>query len=198
MGEAGVIEDAAVERDVSTLPPRDTGTSDSTVEEDSGGGTCTKDVFINELKTEGPGANDEFVELYNPNNCSVPLGGWSVKYQSAGGGAGGAGHTFAVGDSIPARSFLVLAPPSFPGADADWTPGMAGAAGQIALFDDTNAKIDGVGYGNVTGGSYREGTSAPAPPSNGSIGRKVDGVDTDNNNADFRTYTTPSPGASNP
>jgi hypothetical protein len=74
---------------------------------------------------------------------------------------------------------------------------MQATSGQIALFDDTNTKIDGVGYGTITGGSYREGTAAPSPPANGSIGRKVDGVDTDNNQADFKTFTTHSAGAAN-
>ena len=193
-GEGGVEQDAS--RDVNVLP----NPKDSTPAEDTGttqggdSGSCSQKVVINEVKTAGASANDEMIELYNPSTCAVPLGNWELKYQSASGGTGLAGHKFAVGDSIPPKGFLVLTP----GGSTDWTAGMASGDGQLGLLDDTAKLVDGVAYGTVTGGSYKEGTAAPAPPVSGSIGRSPNGVDTGNNKTDFKTYTTPSPAIANP
>ncbi len=192
--EGGVEPDAS--RDVNVIPtpkdgapPEDTGTTPVL---DSG--SCSQKVVINEVKTAGASANDEMIELYNPSTCAVPLGNWELKYESASGGTGLAGHKFAVGDSIPSKGFLVLTP----GGSTDWTPGMAAGDGQVGLLDGTAKVVDGVAYGTVTGGSFKEGTAAPSPPSGGSIGRFPSGVDTGNNKADFKTYTTPSPAIANP
>lgn len=200
-GDEGGVDDGGTTGDRTLPPPGDSsgGTPDTGPEEDSGG-SCTKKVVLNEIQTgTSANANIEFVELYNPNTCAVPLGNWKIKYQSGGGGGGPAGHAFAVGDSIPAKSFLVIAAAAFTGkkdAVLD-TTGFAGGDGQIGLLDDSDKKVDGVGYGTVTGGAYREGTAAPAPPANGTIGRKTDGVDTDNNSADWKTMATGTPGAAN-
>lgn len=179
-----VNKDSSTDPDSPVLPPDDSGSS----------GGCAMKVVINELVTNGAGgANDEMVELYNPSTCDVPLGSWTLKYESAAGGAGAAGHTFAAGASIPSLGYLALTP----GA-ANWTSGMAAASGQVGLLDDTGKVVDAVAYGTVTGGDYKEKTAATAPASGGSIGRSPNGVDTDNNKADFKTYATPSPGAANP
>jgi hypothetical protein len=196
LGEGGTVEEDAG-RDVNVVPtpkdaapPEDTGTTPG---DDSG--SCTQKVVINELKTEGTSnANDEMVELYNPSTCAVPLGNWEIKYASAGGGTGLAGHKFAVGDSIPSKGFLVLTP----GGSTPLTPGFAGTAGQLGLLDDKGTLVDAVAYGTVTTKTYAEGTSAPSPPSGGSIGRSPNGTDNNNNKTDFKTYTTPSPGIANP
>ncbi|MBN8966259.1 MAG: lamin tail domain-containing protein [Rhizobiales bacterium] len=73
-------------------------------------------VVINELMTTGPqGANDEFVELYNPNSCAISLAGWRLAYKpKAGSGGppadlGSVYYTFAAGDSIAAGAFFVWA-----------------------------------------------------------------------------------------
>jgi hypothetical protein len=195
--EGGLLEDDAG-RDVNVVPvPRDSSTvgPDGTVlPPDDSGGTCAKKVVINEIKTDGATGNDEMVELYNPSACAVPVGGWEIRYQSGGGVAVVAtGHKFAAGDTIAAMGYLVLTP----GAGS-WTAGMAKTDGQIGLVDDTGTLVDGVGWGTVSGGSYREKTAATAPASGGSIGRSPNGADSDNNKTDFKTYASPSPGAPNP
>jgi hypothetical protein len=197
VGEGGIVEVDGGLRDVNVVPtPKDSSSPD-----DSGllpgddSGTCTKKVVINELKTDGTTANDEMIELYNPSSCAVPLGSWELKYESSGGGTGMAGHKFATGDSIPSKAYLVLTPTS---AAAKLTPGMAKSDGQVGLLDDKGTLVDAVAYGTVTTGSYREGPSAPSPPSGGSIGRSPDGADSNNNKNDFKTYTTPSAGVANP
>lgn len=174
---------------------RDSGTIDPT--EDAGGTDAKKDsttpptgvnhVVINELQADGT----EFVELYNPTGASISLNGYSIKYQSAAGGAGSAGNTFKAADSIGAGAYLLLTK-----ANGKWTEGMAAASGQIGLFNGSTL-VDGVAYGAVTGGSYGEGSPAPTPPSAGSIGRQPDGADTNKNATDFATFTSPTPGSAN-
>jgi hypothetical protein len=194
--EGGLVEDDAG-RDVNVVPvPKDSSTvgPDGTVlPPDDSGGTCVPKVVINEIKTDGTTANDEMVELYNPSACDVPLGSWEIKYESASGGTGSAGHKFAAGTTIAAMGYLVLTP----GAGS-WTAGMSKTDGQIGLLDDTGAVVDGVGWGTVTAGSYREKTAVIAPATSGSIGRSPNGADSDNNKTDFKTYASPSPGAPNP
>lgn len=196
LGEGGTVEGDAG-RDVNVVPtPKDSSAANDTgtTPGDDAGGSCTQKVVINELKTDGTNANDEMIELYNPSTCAVPLGNWEIKYASASGGAGLAGHKFTAGESIPAKGYLVLTP----GGSTDLTAGMAAGSGQIALLDDTATVVDSVAYGTVTGGTYKEGTAAVGPPSGGSIGRSPNGSDTNNNKTDFKTYTTPSPGIANP
>jgi hypothetical protein len=194
--EGGLIEDDAG-RDVNVVPvPRDSSTvgPDGTVlPPDDSGGTCVKKVVINEIKTDGTTANDEMVELYNPSACDVPLGSWEIKYESGAGTGGSAGHKFAAGTTIASMGYLVLTP----GAGS-WTAGMSKTDGQIGLLDDTGTLVDGVAWGTVSGGGYREKTAATAPASGGSIGRSPNGADTDNNKTDFKPYASPSPGAPNP
>ena len=199
LDEGGTVEEDAA-RDVNVVPVNRDGSMtdpDSPVlpPEDSSTGGCTAKVVINELVTNGAGgANDEMVELYNPSACAADLGGWALKYESSAGGTGAAGHAFVAGDTIPSMGYLVLTP----GGTTNWTAGMAAASGQVGLLDGTGKLVDGVAYGTITGGDYREKTAATAPASGGSIGRSPNGADTDNNKSDFKTYATPSPGAANP
>ena len=188
--------------DGNVVNPRDTSTNpgDSAMPVDAGKDTSTptgSHVVINEVATgTDADANDEFCELYNPTSAPVSLADWEVRYASSGGGAGGAGHKFGAGDTIGAKSFLLL-------RGSTWTPGVAAGDGQLALFDGAGTgatKIDGVGYGTVgTSGTlkYFEGPNAPSPSANGSVGRKVDGVDTDKNGTDFTAFASPTPGMPN-
>ncbi len=200
LGEGGITDEASVGRDVIVIPANDSSIGDTGPGQDTGTDAplpTGTHVVINEIKTDGSNADDELVELYNPTGSTVSLANWEVRYASAGGGAGGAGHKFNGSASIPANGYLVLKP-----SDNTWTTGMASAAGQVGLFDATlptqGKLIDGVAYGPVTGGSFREGQSAPSPPTGGSIGRSPNGVDSDNNKNDFKTYTTLSAGSANP
>ncbi len=191
----GGVEPADASRDLFVLPGKESGADDTGSPTDSGG--CTGKVVINELSTRtSASASAEFVELYNPSTCAVPLGNWRVAYKSSGGTGNGVLHTFGVGDSILAKTFLVLGTSQFVGKkDATFSAGMADD-GQIALQDDTGKTIDAVGFGSATG-VFVEKSPAPAAPNNGSVGRKADGIDSDNNAADFKVLPSPSPGARN-
>lgn len=168
--------------------------------EDSGPGPgCTGKVVINELQCDGPGGA-EFIELYNPSSCAVSLSGWKLPYRASSGNSGVALHSFGSGVSIPAESFLLLANANFSGSGAtrfNGGGGLGNSGGQVALVDDGGTQIDAVGYGPSTSGAFTEGSPAPLPSGSGSIGRKSDGLDTDNNASDFARFSAPSPGVSN-
>jgi hypothetical protein len=199
-GEGGTEEGGL--RDVNVLPGKDSGKplEDTGVppEEDSGG-SCTQKVVINEVMTRSASsAAVEFIELYNPNTCAVPLGDWDIGYKSAAGNGTGVVIKFAVGESILAKSFLLVGSDGFSATkDATFATGFSGMAddGQIALRDDTGTVIDSVGFGSATG-VFVEKSAAPGPTTTSSVGRKSDGVDTDDNAADFKT-STPTPRAAN-
>lgn len=200
VGEGGIPLDAA--RDVNVVPNKDSSPPDDTgvpPEEDSGGG-CTQKVVINELMTRSSAsAAAEFIELYNPSTCAVPLGDWDIGYKSAAGNGTGVVYKFGTGDSIPAKSFLLLASNAFVGTkDIAFAVGFSGMAddGQIALRDDAGKVVDSVGFGSATG-VFVEQSAAPGPSATASVGRKADGVDTDDNAADFKTLTAPTPRAAN-
>jgi hypothetical protein len=108
-------------------------------------------------------------------------------------------HTFATGVAIPPKSFFVLGRTEFKGKkDVTVTGGsMAGDNGQVGLEDDTGTLVDAVGYG-TSPGAYVETAPAQSPPAGGSISRRSDGADTDNNAADFARTALHSAGAPNP
>jgi hypothetical protein len=195
------VDDAGSDaaRDVaSVLPNEDSGQRPS----EDASATCTGKVVVNELMSQGTVANDEFAELYNPGSCAVEMSSWKLSYRSASGTAS-AMYTFPTGSQIASKAFLVLGRAEFTGKkDATITgSSMAADNGQVALLDDTGKVIDGVAYGTVdvgaAAGTYAEKTPAPAPVANGSISRKTDGVDTDDNQADFAKTSPPTPGAPN-
>jgi hypothetical protein len=198
-GEGGLVEEDAG-RDVNVVPvPKDSaaGEDTGTTPDDSGAG-CTQKVVINELMSNGP-SGAEFVELYNPSTCAVPIGNWELKYQASSGNPGSAGAKFGSGESIPAKGFFVVGTSDFSGAkDATLTAGLGNTGAQLGLVNDTGKLIDAVGYGTGTAGTYTEGTPAGVPATGGSIGRSPNGGDTNNNKTDFKTYGTPSPGIANP
>ncbi len=203
IGGAGVDSDAGTEGGA-RLPTGDSGGGSSGTNpdpKDDGGKDpepgCTGKVVINELMTSGSGdATIEFIELYNPNSCAVSLGGWRLPYRSKTGGGSNVLHTFAAGQTIAAGSYLVLGTSKFSGSKDVTIGGGMADEGQVGLIDDTDKVVDGLGYGGATG-PFVEGTAAPAAPTNGSVGRKSDGLDTDSNSSDCKGFNKPTPGAAN-
>ncbi len=195
-GDAGA--DGSGKQDANVVPGKDSGSSKTDGGGgDDDGGACDGKVVINEVMTRGGTASEEFVELYNPGGCAVPLGGWKLAYRSSGGAAGPVLHTFVSGAAIPAKAFFVLGTTAFGGKkDAVMNDGMADD-GQVALQDDQGKTVDAVGYGTATG-AFVEGSAAPSPDASGSIARKSDGVDTNDNAADFAKTKPHSAGAPNP
>jgi len=165
---------------------------------------CTNKIVINELMPEGSAVNDEFIELYNASTCDVTIDNFKLMYKSATGTpANGAPlHTFAAGTMIKSKGYYVVGTTqytgtknaTFNGGGVTVNGGMS-KDGQIALFDANGMKLDGVGYGGVTG-DYIETAPAVKAAAGASLGRKTDGVDTDDNSKDFAVETK-TPGAMN-
>lgn len=178
------------------VAPSDGGSSSGRPDGSSGGTECTDKVVINELMTAGTTkANEEFVELFNPNDCEVSLAGHALRYKSADGN-GPELVAFASNEKVPAKGFLLVATTDFAGAkDVTMAAGLAGGGGSVGLVKG-NTTIDAVAWGNATQG-YLEGPRAPAPIGGDSIARKTDGVDTNDNKADFEEDSSPTPGAPN-
>lgn len=154
------------------------------------GGGCG--VEINEVQTAGGGgANDEFVELYNPCGSAIDLAGYRLVYRSA---AGVSDVTMLVFPKLPfpAGGFLVCGQNAYPGtADARYAISMASPGGGVGLRDAKGALVDSVGWGTATN-AFVEGAAAKAPASASSIARIPDGRDSDDNSKDL-AETNPTP-----
>jgi hypothetical protein len=135
----------------------------------------TDHVVISEFAPGGPaGANDEFIELYNPTNAAIDISGWRVQYRSAAGATYSMPAAFPSGSIIPAHGYFLVASNSYAGAvapDVRLTTELsmsanATAGGHVRLGKAavTNANVDAnvvdtVGYGTANGPE-----TSPAPP----------------------------------
>ncbi len=171
----------------------DAATSDGNV----GDAGCSGRVVINELQVEGTTtAADEFVEIHNPNACDVAVGGWAIEYRSRAGGTATILYRFPSAARLAPGAYFVLAGLAFSGPkDVVFSFTLDGTSGQIGILDGTRV-VDGVGYGNASG-LLVEGAPAVAPPGGQSLARRLGGIDTDSNAADFRVQT-PTPRGPNP
>lgn len=147
------------------------------------------DLKINEVR----GDSNDFVEIYNPADCDVNLGDYTLVYRSA----AGTSDVILLKDStdtLSGQSFYVVGESSMSPKDAPFATGALSATGGQLAIKNGSTVVDSLGYGSSTG-SYVEGSAAPAPGS-GSISRTPDGNDTDDNESDFTT-TTATPGEAN-
>lgn len=156
---------------------------------------------INELQGMGlNGGDEEFVEIFNPTSGAVDLAGWSLVYRSSSVTPERVVFTFSSG-SIPAGGFftvcgLVCPPEANVGAGLVMVDlSLPAISGGVGLRDANGVLVDALGYGASSG--LAEGSRAPDPPMGKSISRIPDGFDTDDNSADFRVTSTPTPGSAN-
>lgn len=148
----------------------------------------TTHVVISEVSTAGPnGANDEYIELYNPTAAEVDISGWRVQYKSQTGAAYQALTTLPANSRIPARGFFLIASGGATGYAGTVMPDFRTTAGLGLQATSAHVRIgpngtgtsptdptavDTVGYG--TGATAPEGGAvAPSPPSGGTIERKA-------------------------
>lgn len=143
---------------------------------------------------------NDFIELYNPTSSPVDLTGWSVQYASAT-GTFSTNITELSGSIAPGTYYLIQegaganvagTAVDLPIPNASGSIGMAGTAGKVALAKRVTAitgltdvdLIDFVGYGTTA--SIFEG-SGPTPTLSNTMAaiRKTEGVDTNDNAADF-------------
>ena len=168
-------------------------------------------LVINEAYTNGGSANavytDKFVELYNPTDEPISLEGWSLQYRS-GTGTGAANNTVALSGVVPAHGYFLIqggsngtsgealptpdlnAGGSFNPAGTKGTIVLADQAGTLAglpvgsVTDETAGVADLLGYGATN--TYETAPSgAPSANTDPKSLTRADGVDTNDNSADF-------------
>jgi len=174
--------------------------------------TAASNIVISEIQVAGDGgANDEFVELYNPTAAPIDISGWSLQY--LGGGASTfnkRNFTTAANTVIPANGFYLVVGSAYNGlTSSDFTLSAYSFSGtgatiflvnnQSTLTTGSEASIvDKVAYGSGT--LYPEGAAAPVPASEQSIARNsvIGGGgapcdETNDNSVDFTVQSPPGP-----
>ncbi len=124
--------------------------------------------------------SSEAIELCNPSDSSIDIGGLVIETLSA---SGTVTTTINAGVSLPAHGYVVI--------DDNNTDGISlpNAGAELSLKDDTGTVLDTVGYGSFG--------AAPKPEYKFSTARTPDCSDTDDDAADFNTDPTPTMGATN-
>jgi hypothetical protein len=163
---------------------------------------CPLRLVVNELQSEGASASDEFLEIYNPTACTITLTGWTIRHTSINGTTIQTEWTGAANKTIASHGYAIVAGSGFAGPGAtvgvfNGTGVMAAAGGGMGLYDPTGKRVDSVGYGAGATNPLVESAAMAGPLAGQSIGRRSDGLDTDRNLDDFKTFTTPTPGAAN-
>jgi len=132
-----------------------------------GAGDCrahASEIVIGEFRLRGPnGGNDEFVELYNPGDAVVDVGGWRIKGSSAA-GVVTVRATIPAGVTIAPGCRFLLANSTGPYSgvvvpDLTYTLGIVDDGG-VALTLPNDGIVDQVGLSS--GSAFREGN--PLPP----------------------------------
>ena len=151
-------------------------------------------LVVSEVMTGGASASDEFIELYNPTETTLPVEGLEVVYVTASGATITRKAAWSEGaPGLPARSHLLITNGAgiFAGlGDVTYANGLAATGGSVALrIVGAATAIDAVGWGNATS-SWLETRPAPAPATGGSLerlpgGSSGSGQDTDDNLVDF-------------
>jgi Lamin Tail Domain/Collagen triple helix repeat (20 copies) len=161
-------------------------------------------VRLNEFSTGTTAtATDEFVELFNAGAGPAALGGYKLVYRSGSGVSDVGLGTIPDGTMLAPGAFYLFGGSGYAGAkapDQTFSAALAGTAGGIGIRDGGGKLVDSVGYGTATN-AFVEAHAATAPPSTAPPGssdiRLPDGLDSDDNGADFRVTSPPTPGAPN-
>ena len=180
-------------------------------------------VVISEVRyDERSGFTEEFVELYNPTENTVIIGGWEIEYRSASGTDWLDKITIPQGTELFPRSFFLWGGNAVvPEPDLVWTYslGLGNSGGHVRVLDDADVEIDKVGWEGAIDPEGGEGNDAGTTPDGGSLERKAfedsdevsmrpegedgqagNGHDSDLNSADFVVhdldYVFPQNGAS--
>jgi hypothetical protein len=170
-----------------------------------GGGGSPSPIRVNEVVTGVTGAAaNEFVELVNAGTEPVDAGGYRVVYRSAAGTSDTLLAALPEGTVLPAGGHYLLGGSAYAGPvapDQSFGTAIAATAGGVGVRNTGGTLLDSVGYGTTVTNGFVEGNPAQAPPTTASpgssVGRLPDGVDTNDNAADFAVSSTPTPRATN-
>jgi len=168
----------------------------------------TSRLVINEIDYDQPNTDTaEFIEILNAGASAEPLAGWDVQLVNGANGAvygtiglASAGASLAAGEYlvIGAATLLTALPPATKSiAFANASDNVQNGAPDAVLLRRNGVVVDAVSYEGVMAGITEGATSAPTDSTTGSIGRFPNGVDTDENGADFVFTASSTPGAAN-
>ncbi len=151
-----------------------------------------KKILISEVQiTGGTGkANNDFIELYNPNSAPVNLNGYRLVKRTKTGTSDTSIKSWTIDVTIPARGYYLWANSDFVDIsavpDVTTTATLANDNGIAIRFgaEDTGNIIDGVGWGEAQNGFVENQVFGENPIDNQSISRQSE-TDTNNNSADF-------------
>ncbi|MBI2607931.1 MAG: lamin tail domain-containing protein [Candidatus Doudnabacteria bacterium] len=159
---------------------------------------ATNHLVISQVQVSGDnGANDEFIEIFNPTGQAVSLIGWSIQYKSASGDFPlTTGKKNLPDTTVLAHGYFLIARSDYNGAvsadhvHASFSLSGAGSGGTIFLVNDNQFVesgtdpniVDKLAYGGSENNSP-EGSSAALPESEKVLLRFGD--DTNNNSLDF-------------
>jgi DNA/RNA endonuclease G (NUC1) len=171
--------------------------------------TAVPPVVISQIYGGGGNSNStythDFVELFNPGQSDVAVGGWSVQYASATGSTWNV-SSLPAGATIPAGGYYLVQMAAggggttpLPTADATGGANMSATAGKVALASSGTALsgtcpagttvVDIVGFG----GTANCGTPTPAPSNTTAVLRHDDGCRYTGNPGDDFVAGAPSP-----
>lgn len=161
-------------------------------------------LVINEIDYDQPSTDTaEFIEILNNGVSPVDLAGWSLVLVNGSGGAVYATFDLTASGALAAGDYLVVCAnaATVANCDIDASPDtnliQNGAPDAVALVLD-DVVMDTVSYEGDTVAPYTEGSGAGLNDStDGSISRCPNGVDTDQNNADFEFVAISTPGEEN-
>ena len=133
-------------------------------------------LVISQIQIEGDGgANDEFVEIYNPTDSCVSLDGWSLQYKSSSGSYPLTSKKNLPNVLVPSHGYFLVSNASYGGsiaADATYYFSLSGSATGATIFLSSSTTavssigdvslVDRFGYGSAAGNA--PAGVAPAVP----------------------------------
>ena len=159
--------------------------------------SATSHLVISEVQIAGTGgANEDFIEIYNPTNTSIDLNGYRIVKRTASGTIDSSIKAWNSETIIPSHGHYLWANSSWtPSTTPDTTTASTLAADNgIAIRQgliDTGTIIDSVAWGNAIN-AFVETSSFPTNPEAGKSIERI-GDDTNNNSVDFILQENPNP-----
>lgn len=211
--DAGLADDAGSETDAGSAD--DAGATDDAGSVDAG--PVAGAFVINEVDYDQPSTDTaEFIELYNGSDAAIDLTGYQLLFVN---GANNTTYstvdlstagTLPVGQYLVVKSSTVSVPASalvvsFTAADPNIQNGNPDAIALVSATEVIDALVYGgsvsadlgMPYGVFNFGDGSALVDVTTGSTNGSLARKVDGIDTDDYAADWTFTTTLTPGAAN-
>lgn len=160
-------------------------------------------ILISEIQagTEANGAEDEFVELYNPNDQAVDLAGWALKKKTSTGTESNLVSSGSFAGTIAPKSFFLISHANYQGAkpkDLTYSANsnnLAYTSNSVVLYDANGNAIDEASWTDIPKGQSLERKAlvddacTTATDSGEYLGN---GCDTDSTN-DFELREIPNP-----